>query len=283
VSHNGFGSTGPYAHFKSWGPIVQAYAGLTSLSRLPEMEPAGWCYSYMDHLGAWYMSIAILAALHHRARTGEGQAVDLAGTEAGANLLGPYFLDCTVNDRSLTREPTWSSNRSISPSMAPHGIFPTALDDRWVSLAVRSDAEWHRLTGAIDEPWCDDERYRTVEGRLSANEELEAQIGAWSSRQQPDEVSSALRDVRVAVAVVASPEERIDLDEATSAFGLWPEAVHSELGRLRVEGLPFHLSGGDWEITRGAPCLGEHNDLVIGDLLGHSAKEIEAWREAGVL
>ncbi len=189
VSHNGFGSTGPYAHFKSWGPIVQAFAGLTSLSRLPQMEPAGWGYSYMDHLGAWYMAVAILAALHHRARTGEGQAIDLAGTEAGANLLGPYFLDATVNDRSLSKDPGWSSNRSISPSMAPHGIFPTSHEDRWVSLAVRSDEEWSRLASVFDEPWSADERFGSLPGRLGAVEELEAQIRVWCSLRAPEEIA----------------------------------------------------------------------------------------------
>jgi len=283
VSHNGFGSTGPYAHFKSWGPIVQAFAGLTSLSRLPDEEPAGWGYSYMDHLGAWYMSIAILAALHHRRATGEGQAIDLAGTEAGANLLGPYFLDCTVNDRSISEAPAWSSNRSISPAMAPHGIYPTVADDRWVSLAVRTDAEWARLAAAIAEPWCASGSLASLAQRLSGIEELDRKIAAWSATREPREIEASLRVARVAVAVVASPEERIDRDPAARAFGLWPEAEHRELGTLRVDGLPFHLSEGDWEITRGAPCLGEHNDQVIGGLLGHGHEELRAWREAGVL
>jgi benzylsuccinate CoA-transferase BbsF subunit len=283
VSHNGFGSSGPYAHFKSWGPIVQAYAGLTSLSRLPELEPAGWGYSYMDHLGAWYMSVAILAALHHHQRTGEGQCIDLAGTEAGANLLGPYFLDYTVNERSVTAEPSWSSNRSLSPSMAPHGIYPTSLADRWVSLAVRSDVEFERLAGVLDEPWCTLDRFGSLEQRLADVEELDELLGSWSARRTPEKIQALLRDARVAVAIVASPEERMDQDPAADAFGLWPEAVHSELGPLRVDGLPFHLSAGDWEITRGAPCLGEHNEEVIGALLGHSQAELDAWREAGVL
>jgi crotonobetainyl-CoA:carnitine CoA-transferase CaiB-like acyl-CoA transferase len=148
---------------------------------------------------------------------------------------------------------------------------------------VRSDEEWSRLASVFDEPWSADERFGSLPGRLGAVEELEAQIRVWCSLRAPEEIASALREALVAVAVVASPEERIDFDEGNDAFGLWPEAVHSELGRLRVEGLPFHLSTGDWEITRGAPCLGEHNDLVIGGLLGHSPDEIDAWRARGVL
>ena len=99
VSNCGFGHTGPYRSFKTWGPIVQAISGLTFTSGLPDQPPAGWGYSYMDHTGSYYMAIAILLALVHRQRTGEGQWVDMATTEAGATLLGPALLDYTVNGR----------------------------------------------------------------------------------------------------------------------------------------------------------------------------------------
>ena len=82
VSNCGFGHSGPYRDYKTWGPIVQAVSGLTFSSGLPEEPPAGWGYSYMDHTAAYYMAMAVLLALHHRARTGEGQHVDMAATEA---------------------------------------------------------------------------------------------------------------------------------------------------------------------------------------------------------
>mgnify|MGYP002527037357 CR=1 FL=1 len=88
VSNCGFGHTGPYKKYKPWGPSVQAMSGLTFTSGLPEMEPAGWGYSYMDHTGAYYMAIAIMMALLHKQRTGEGQWVDMSCTEVGATLNG---------------------------------------------------------------------------------------------------------------------------------------------------------------------------------------------------
>jgi crotonobetainyl-CoA:carnitine CoA-transferase CaiB-like acyl-CoA transferase len=283
VSHNGFGSDGPYANFKSWGPIVQAFSGLTGLSRLAGHEPAGWGYSYMDHLGAWYMAIAVLSALHHRERSGEGQWIDMAGTEAGANLLGGAFLDFSVNGRERSLDPGWSSNRSASPVMAPHGIYPSSLEDRWVAIACRSESEWARLAEVVGEAWCAAPNLATLEGRVDAADEVDGLLGAWTARSSPTELLEALRGARVAVAIVASPQERIDGDPATAAFGLWPEVVHRELGSLRVEGLPFHLSHGDWVMERGAPCLGEDNDAVFGGLLGHSAEELDELRAAGVL
>ena len=112
VSNCGFGHTGPYRPFKSWGPIVQAVCGLTHTSGLPGMEPAGWGYSYMDHTGGYVMGIALLAALYHRRRTGEGQWVDLACIEAGIAMTGPAVLDATVNGRTQREPGAIHANRS---------------------------------------------------------------------------------------------------------------------------------------------------------------------------
>jgi crotonobetainyl-CoA:carnitine CoA-transferase CaiB-like acyl-CoA transferase len=122
VSNCGFGHSGPYQSFKSWGPIVQALSGLTFASGLPDQPPAGWGYSYMDHTGAYYMAIAILMGLYHRRRTGQGQWIDLAMTEAALTLNGPVLLDYTANGRPLRRPGMPHSNRSQSPRMAPRHL-----------------------------------------------------------------------------------------------------------------------------------------------------------------
>ena len=93
----------------------------------------------MDHTSAYYMAMAILLALVHRNRTGEGQWVDLACTDAAATLHGPALLDYTVNGRPLRREGMPHSNRNQHPAMAPHGIYACAGDDDWVALGWRDD------------------------------------------------------------------------------------------------------------------------------------------------
>ena len=80
-----------------------------------------------------------------------------------------------------------------------------------------------------------------------------------------------------------TPQQRIDEDPNTSAWGLWPEVQHKDMGRVRVDGLPVHLSRTDWHLERGAPCLGEHNEQVLSELLGKSAGEIAGLQEAGAL
>ena len=124
VSNSGFGQVGPYRDFKTWGPLVQASCGLAFSTGLAGQHPAGIGYSYMDHHGANVMAIAIMAGLLHRARTGEGQWIDISCTDAGAFLNGPAVLDFTVNSRPMRRPGSPDSNHSQGPLMAPHAIYP---------------------------------------------------------------------------------------------------------------------------------------------------------------
>jgi len=283
VSNCGFGADGSYASFRSWGPIAQAVSGLTFQSGLPDLPPAGWGYSFMDHTGAYYMAMAILMALYHRRRTGEGQWVDLACIEAAGTLHGPASLDFTVNDRPARRDGMPNSNRCQSPAMAPHGIWACDGEDEWVAIAVRNDDDWQRLATALSEPWAADERWARLSGRLANEGELERLIGEWTARRDKHEVAELLVAAGVPAAPVLRPSERIDSDPRTSDWGMWVTVPHSEVGDTRVEGLPVRLSETDWAIGRAAPCLGEDNQYVLGEVLGHSDTEIAQLEADGVI
>lgn len=283
VSNCGFGHQGPYSSFKTWGPIVQAVSGLTFTSALPDQPPAGWGYSYMDHTGGYYMAMAIMLALIHRQRTGEGQWVDLACTEAALTLNGPALLDWSVNGRP-TRQPVQpSSNRSRWPPMAPHGIYPCAGDDEWVAIACRSEDDWQTLAAIIAEPWCGDDRFATLADRIAHEDALDAEIGDWTARWQKFELQEQLEEARVPCAAVQRPQERIDQDSATQNFGLWPTVTHAKMGEVRVDGQPVHFSKTDWQIERGGPCLGEHTEDVLTRLLGMTPEDVARLHEEGVL
>lgn len=283
VSNCGFGHTGPYAGYKTWGPIVQAVSGLTFTSGLPDQPPAGWGYSYMDHTGAYYQAIAILAALVHRARTGEGQWVDLSCTEAGLTLHGTALLDYTINGRAMRRPGMPHSNRSQSPRMAPHGVYATAGEDCWIAIACRSDAEWRALAGIIGEDWSRDSRYVSRDGRLEFEDELDSRLEAWTCTRDRFSLQQELQKADIPAVAVLLPEERIDENRNVKDWGLFPEVVHQKMGNVRVDGLPVHFSKTDWHIEHGGPCLGEHNERVYGDLLGLSLSEIDGLREEGVI
>ncbi len=283
VSNCGFGHVGPYAEWKTWGPIVQAVCGLTFSSGLAGQPPAGWGYSYMDHTGAYYMAIAILLALLHRAHTGEGQWVDMACTEAGATLGGPALLDATINGRPLRRAGMPDSNRSQWPPMAPHGIYPCRGDDEWVAISCRDERDWKAIGRVAAAPFASEARFASLAGRLRHQDDLDRAVGAWTRGRDKFELASELQDAGVPASAVQRPEERIDRDPNTAAWGLWPEVEHTAIGKVRVDGLPVHLSETDWEIARGAPCLGEHNERVFGGLLGLSGEELAKLRAEGVI
>jgi crotonobetainyl-CoA:carnitine CoA-transferase CaiB-like acyl-CoA transferase len=283
VSNCGFGHTGPYASFKTWGPIVQAICGLTFTSGLPDREPAGWGYSYMDHTGGMYMAIAILLALIHRERTGEGQWVDMSCTDAGLTLHGPALLDWTVNGRPTRRPGMPNGNRSLGPDMAPHGIYACDGDDDWVAIACRTDRDWQAFGTVIDEPWVGDTRFASVAGRKTHEDELDALVGRWCRSRDKFAVQKLLLGVGVPAAAVQKPQERIDHDPDTETFGLWPTVSHAKIGEVRCDGLPVHLSATDWRIERGGPVLGEHTDQVLTDLLGLTAAEVDDLRRQGVI
>jgi crotonobetainyl-CoA:carnitine CoA-transferase CaiB-like acyl-CoA transferase len=257
----------------------------------------------MDHTGAYIMAIAVLAALRHHQRTGEGQWVDLSCTEAGATLHGPAVLDWSVNGRPGRRRGMPDSNHGRSPLMVPHNIYPAAGDDCWVAIACRDDRDWAALSQvaglscAADPDLADwaalsqvaglscaaDPDLASVTGRAAREAELDAAITAWTCRLDRFEAAARLLAIGVPATAVTRPSERIDQDPNVATWGLWPEVNHPAIGRVRVDGLPVHLSETDWEIDAPAPLLGQHNDLVFGDILGLSEEEIDRLRHQGTI
>ncbi len=283
VSNCGFGHVGPYAHFKTFGQVVQAVCGLSFGVGAADPPPAAWGFSYMDHMGANIMAVAILAAVAHRNRTGEGQWVDMSCTDAGLGLTGPDLLDYTVNSRPLRRAGMPDSNHSDQPAMAPHGIYPTEVEDRWVAIACRDDHDWVTLGEVCGEPWAGDARFATVSGRMARQTELDHLVSGWTSRRGGNEVARRLRAAGVPSSTVAMSEDRIDHDADNAAWGMFPTAHHAVIGDRRVDGVPAHFSETDWSITRGAPLLGEHNREVFCGLLGLSDDEFAALAVEGVV
>ena len=108
-------------------------------------------------------------------------------------------------------------------------------------------------------------------------------ITAWTARRSKFDVQDLLREAGVPVSGVLKPEERIDVDPSTGAFGLWPTVRHAKMGDVRVDGQPAHFSETDWHLPRSGPCLGEHTEEVLTRLLGYSVEDVTALRAEGVV
>ena len=284
VSNCGFGHVGPYSEYKTWGPIVQAVSGLTFQSGLAEMPPAGWGYSFMDHTGGYHMAIAILMAVYHRNRTGVGQWVDMSCSDGAAALNGPAVLDYTVNGVPARRPGNPDSNRSIYPRMAPHGIYKCAGEDQWAAVAVRNDDDWTALCETMGlSDLASDESLKSVEGRINRHDELDERIQNWTESRNPMQVMELLQSRGVPAAAVQHPEDRIERDPNTKAWGLFPTVEHAEMGSARVDGMAVALSETPATIEKGAPTLGQHNSDVYGDILGMSTDTVLELTDEGVI
>jgi crotonobetainyl-CoA:carnitine CoA-transferase CaiB-like acyl-CoA transferase len=283
-SISGFGHFGRDMDFTTWGPTAQALSGLTLTSGLPGKPPAGWGYSYMDHTAGYQAAAAIMMALHHRNRTGEGQHIDISQVEGGIVLNGPAILDFSVNGRRWRREGMPPGNRAWEPAVAPHNTYPCAGEDRWIAIACMNDAEWQALVRAMDEPiWASEARWATNEARLANQDELDSRIGDWTSELTDYEAMEILQAAGVRAGVAQRASDRFERDPQLKARGWWHRLEHPELGLCDYDGILPKLSRTPGQMRSASPLLGADTHAVLRDVLGFGDEEIAEHEAQGVL
>lgn len=279
---SGFGHSGPHAHYRSYGPVVQAVSGLTHISGLPGEQPSGWGLSYMDSQAAYYNSAALLMAVFARDLTGRGTDIDVSAVEAGVEVLGPLLLDVAVNDRVTRTDDFPLGNRLEHPPAAPHGVYPARGEDRWVAIAVFDDDEWWALVGVLGSPaWTGDPRFATVGGRHRHQDDLDAHLAAWTAGRDRHEVMHTLQAAGVRAAAVQDARDLAETDPQIAHRGTFFQLDHPVIGPALFEGDAFRAHGVVADHWRSAPLLGEDNEHVFGDLLGLGADERAALVAAG--
>ncbi len=281
---SGYGHSGPHYQHRSFGPIMQANAGLMSIAGLPGREPSGWGFAYMDYLGAYYSAAAILMAVWNRRRTGQGTEIDMAGVEAAVGLIGPVFLDITVNQHSTLRPDYPTGNRLEYPDAAPHGVYPCRGEDRWVAIAVFDDADWEAFVKALDDPhWAADERFSSQASRFAHQDELDAHVAAWTTDKDHQWVMSHLQSHGVSAGAVQHSGDLNEVDPQLAHRGAFFEMDHPVIGVARFEDFPARMSGKGLDHWRSAPLVGEDNDYVYGEILGLDPDEREKLTHEGVI
>lgn len=286
VSMCGFGHRGPDTAHVTMGPTAQALTGLTFLVGMPDRPPAGWSFSYLDHVGGYLGAVAVLAGLHHRARTGEGQHIDVSQLEPATALSGAVLLDALVNGRPSRRPGFPTGNRR--PTSAPGGAYRCAGDDAWIVVSCRTDAHWQALVEAMGRPaWAGDPRFATFAGRRQHAEELDDALERFTSTFERYELMAALQRAGVPAGVVQDAADRLERDPQLRARGHFTMLGNDEVGPLPLEGVPFRMAGTPPHtgglLHRGPPLLGEDTDFVLRDVLGMGEDEVEALRAAGAL
>ena len=277
ISLSGYGATGPEKGYVSYGPPQVALSGMSSLTGYKDDQPRQAGFSYGDPNGGVHGTFAVMCALLHRAKTGNGQFIDLSQREACAMLLPEGLMEYAMNGT----QPPRNGNRD--PYMAPHGVFRCKGVDRWVSIVVGNEEEWRRFCKAIGQPTlATDVRFATLAARKENEDALEQIVTTWTNGLSPDEVTQKLQHAGVAAYPTLDGNDLL-ANPHVAARGYFVELEHAEVGKRRHLGIPWKMSRTPCEIRRPAPLFGQDTDYVLEEVVGLSRDEITALRTKEVL
>lgn len=276
VSCGAFGRTGPMRHAMGFHSAVNLFSGVADVTGYPDGPPRILGGVLPDPLGGMYSVFAILAALHHRRRTGEGQFIDLAMYETMLPLIPEAVIDLTLN----AVEPVRIGNRDRVA--APHGVYRCREADTWVAVSVGSDAEWRTFCAAAGHPeWGSDPRFADTAARHANAGALDALVEGWTRGRTPGEATEILQRAGVTAGPVLRSDQLL-ADPQLRARGLVVENDHPKGGRRPQLGVPWRMDSVGVDYRR-APLLGEHTREVLTKLLGLSEAEYAALETRGVL
>jgi crotonobetainyl-CoA:carnitine CoA-transferase CaiB-like acyl-CoA transferase len=274
VASQGFGRGGPLGEAQAFGPLNSSFAGANWLWNYPDAPyPAGVSLNHPDHIASKLAAAAVLAAIAHRRRTGEGQLIEMAQTEVAAYLLGEFYLEGSCTGRS----PVQRGN--AAEYAVPHGVYPCAGDDRWCAIAVTSDAAWERFVGCV--AWSPHPNWASLEGRLAARAEIDARVAEWTRTREPEDAAATLQAAGVSAMAVLSPDDS-RADAHLAARGAIVTVQHPEIGPEHHIGNPIRMSRTRWVTAGAAPLLGADTEEVLTRVLGLASQDVERLVAEGV-
>ena len=270
-----FGDNGPLRDMLAYAPIIQAMSGMMSLvGYAPEdQEPlvgelqVGWS----DTVAALFTALSIVAALRHRNRTGAGQYVEAAQLEGTAAMFGAPMLQYQMTGTI----PAPSGNDD--PDFAPNNNYPCAGEDSWVAISVCADAEWDALASIVGGgALALDARFADHAARWQNRRALDAAISDWTRTLTSWEVTELLQARGVAAMPVMNIADQF-ADPHLTARETYVEIDHPHVGAEMVYGVPWRFSDTPGGVRSPAPLLGQHNDYVLGEVLGIDAGRLEQF------
>lgn len=269
------GQTGPEARYTGFGLQGAGLAGLVAITGWPDRLPSGPWGAYTDFIAPRFSLAALGAALHHRARTGEGQYIDVSQIEAAIHFIEPLLLDCALNGRVAGRA-GHNSQRAC-----PHGVFAAQGEERYIAIAVETPAQWRALCQTVPQLPAQDS-LNALPARLARKAELEAPLRQWCAAQEPFAAARLLRRAGVPAYPVLRATDLYE-DPQLRARGFFISLDHPRLGRATFEGATTHFSQTPARPLHAGPTIGQHTFETLRDLLGYTEQQITDLAASGAL
>jgi crotonobetainyl-CoA:carnitine CoA-transferase CaiB-like acyl-CoA transferase len=257
------GLFGPLKDIRTYGMSLSSITGLDSVTGYLDGPPIPMENAFADPLGGVIGALGVLLALHYRARTGKGQHIDFSQQEGVMQLIAPAFMDYVMNRRVAGP----IGNRHPLGAAAPHGVFPCAGDDRWISIAVVTQEEWQGLVRAMGAPgWTQAPEFADAIRRARNIDALHERLSEWTRRFDDYVLAARLQERGVAAAPVLNVADLLR-DPHHTARGTFIEVRHW-LGFTETIYGAYVKGNGPQPDIRPGPTIGQDNAHVFRDLVG---------------
>ncbi|HXY91466.1 MAG TPA: CoA transferase, partial [Acidimicrobiia bacterium] len=272
-----FGSAGPYRTYRTWGHNLSAAAGIDHLIGWPDRDPVQIGFAYPDFVSAQAATVAVLAALRRRRRTGTGAHIEVWQYAMALACLGPAIVAAQVEGIA----PSATGNRA--PDRAPQGVYRSRGEERWVAITVEDDAMWAALCRVPGlESLATDSRFASLDARIAHHDALDAQLTAWTRTRTDWEAASELQVFGVAASPVMDGWDVV-ADSQLAARDFFQALPHARFARDLVFGQAVRLSDTPPRAEHAAPGFGEHSRAILRDLAGLDDATIDRLVDAGVV
>lgn len=274
----GFGLTGDYVEGRGYGSHIDGVGGGTLLRGYRDASPDDNTQIFAsDFTAGLHGAVAMLAALRHQRRTGEGQTIEISQMDAAAQMFPQSLLDAAWNGRAHAS----IGNRSIE-GFVPNGVFPAAGTNNWVAISCRSDAEWAALVEYMGRPsWAVGESFATATGRAEREDEIEELLAEFTSTRDQMSLFHELQAAGVTAGPVLNSGQAADDPHLSNARSYATLPATPDYPETKFPGPAAHFSKSNVSLRTPPAAFAEHNDYVYREVLGMSDAEIARLAEQG--
>jgi crotonobetainyl-CoA:carnitine CoA-transferase CaiB-like acyl-CoA transferase len=276
-----FGLSGPWRNNTGFAQTMEQLSGMAWLTGHVDDQPRiprGPC----DPIAGMHATFAFLVALAERASTGRGHHIESTMVESALNIAAEQLIEWSAYGNLMHRD----GNRS--PLAAPQGLYPCADGqpgaEKWFALSIATDEQWRTLRGALLEPaWAMNPALDSRAGRRDAHDAIDAHLREWTRARERAVIVAELRGLGLLASEVADPCRLLENNPQLRARGYFETPEHPVVGAMPLPSLPFRYASIDRWLRTPAPTIGQHNDQVLGGILGLSPEELRALEDEGVI